>query len=177
MGLDLTAILVDPAELCRGLLFDRQLGQGSWAEGAGYAGAEPTLSSGLALSLWHEGEPFRVDKDSLGIHAIETLDAPTGDPGGVAGRLGVELGQGGGAAVGDALSLLAPPEAQHRVKTEGIAEPLRLDGHEMQVERLPGGPRALGVELLVDRANISLHLGVGVDFPVIDEGLRPFAQA
>jgi hypothetical protein len=34
----------------------------------------------------------------------------------------------------DALSLLAPPEPQHGMKAEGVAEPLGLDRDDMKIQ-------------------------------------------
>ena len=45
----------------------------------------------------------------------------------------------GSAAMGDAFGLLGPAEAKHGVKGEGAAQPLGLDGENVQVKRNIGG--------------------------------------
>src|SRR5688500_5822664 len=117
----------------------------------------------LALAV---GEP-----EAGGIEVEVVVDAPCAQP-----HLGLlvhllhleDSCERGGATVGDALFLLPPSEAEHRVEPERAAQPLRFHGHDMKVEQVGRGIRAM------DEAEVGLCAGERVDLAVVFERVRAF---
>src|SRR6185436_13721683 len=76
------------------------------------------------------------------------------------------------AAMGNAGGLPFPPEAEHRMKGERAADPLRLDDGDFDIERVDADRRAahLGVAV-VEEPEVQLRFAEAVDLLVVSQAL------